>query len=124
LSKDWTESQRNELADGEELTLVLARDGKPVLRVPVWSVTVDGTAYVRSYLGVTRMWYRRVQDRPRQAVALGGDDVTVDFETVPTSDAVNSRIDAAFLSKYAADEYGVAMVTPMAVEATLRIRPV
>jgi hypothetical protein len=123
LSKQWTASQLSELTDGEELVLVLTRGDKPTLRVPVWSVTIDGVAFVRSYLGVTRMWYRRVLDAPRQAIVLEGDDVPVDFEVVPASHAVNARIGAEFLRKYAADDYRDAMITPMAIDATLRILP-
>lgn len=124
MSQTWTASQLGELTDGEELVLVLTREDKPTLRVPVWPVTVDGATYVRSYLGVTRVWYRRVIAQPHQAIALEGTDVHVDFEVVPVSDAVNGAIDEAFVEKYANDEYRDAMITPMAVEATLRILPV
>jgi hypothetical protein len=122
-AKTWTASQLGELTDGEELVLVLARPDKPTLRVPVWPVTVAGEAYVRSYLGVTSGWYRRVLAQPRQAIALGGIDVTVDFQLVDAAAAVNRDIDAAFVLKYATDDYRDAMITPLALDATLRILP-
>jgi hypothetical protein len=111
------------LTDDEELVLVLSREGRPTLRVPVWPVTVDGEAYVRSYLGVTSGWYRRVIAEPHQAIALAGGDVPVVFELVSATAAVNRDIDAAFLLKYATDDYRDAMVTPLALDATLRILP-
>jgi hypothetical protein len=123
-AQTWTASQLTELTDGEELVLVLTREDKPTLRVPVWPVTVAGVAYVRSYLGVTSGWYVRVIAEPRQSIALGGVDVPVEFELVSAEAAVNVDIDAAFVRKYATDDYRDAMITPLALDATLRILPV
>jgi hypothetical protein len=122
-AKTWTASQLGELTDGEELVLVLAGPDKPTLRVPVWPVTVAGQAYVRSYLGATSGWYRRVLARPHQAITLSGVDVAVDFELVDATAEVNQDIDAAFVLKYATDDYRDAMITPLALDATLRILP-
>ena len=122
-AQTWTVSQFGELTDGEELVLVLTRDDKPTLRVPVWPVTVGGIAFVRSYLGVDSGWYRRVLAEPRQAIALERVDVPVVFEKVDAAAAVNSDIDAAFVLKYANDDYRDAMITPLALDATLRILP-
>ena len=122
-AQTWTATQLDELTDGEELVLVLSREGKPTLRVPVWPVTIAGAAYVRSYLGVTSGWYRRVIALPHQAVALGGVDVPVEFQRVDATAEVNGAIDAAFLAKYATDDYRDAMITPLALDATLRILP-
>jgi hypothetical protein len=119
----WTESQLNELAELEELVLVISKTDRATLRFPVWPVVVDGNAYVRSYLGVTTGWYRRVVANPRQAIALGGQDVDVLFEFVSRTDPVNKAIDTAFLGKYARFEYRDAMAEPGAVDATLRILP-
>ena len=122
-AQTWTTSQLAELTDGEELVLVLTHAEKPVLRVPVWMVTVGGEAYVRSYLGVKSGWYRRVMAEQRQAISLGGVDVPVDFELVPVTAAVNSGINEAYITKYATDPYRDYMVLPLALEATLHILP-
>jgi hypothetical protein len=121
-SRTWTPDQLRQLSDDEELVLVLTRADKPVLRVPVWSVTVGDQAYVRSYRGVTSGWYRAVMAECNQQIALG-DDIPVCFEHVDATDAVNPDIDSEFLRKYATDDYRVAMVTPLALDATLRILP-
>ncbi len=121
--KTWTAPQLDELTEGEELVLVLTHEDKPVLRVPVWVVTVDGVAFVRSYLGVKSGWYRRVLAQQHQAISLGGLDVPVDFELVPETEPVNSSINDVFVAKYATDPYRDYMVLPLALEATLRILP-
>jgi hypothetical protein len=119
----WTESQLSELADAEELVLVISRVERPELRFPVWSVVVDGDAYVRSYLGVTNGWYRAVVANQHQAIVLDASDVAVLFEFVPGTDSVNDVIGSRFLDKYAKFDYRDEMVAQIAVDATLRILP-
>lgn len=119
----WDSDRLAEIGGAEELVLVLTRAGRDTLRVPVWPVTVGDDVYVRSYLGVTKMWFRRVQANPNQAIALASGDTGVVFENVDRDDRVNHEISAAFDAKYASFEYRSAMSAPAAVEATLRIRP-
>lgn len=119
----WPEPQRATLANTEELVLVIAREGHDLLRVPVWVVGVDGDIYVRSYKGVTSMWFRRVQANFDQAIELGGADVPVRFENVDRLDHVNKAIDAEFDRKYARFDYVGSMSEPAAVEATVRLFP-
>lgn len=119
----WSDSDLSWIRDTEELVLVLAREGHDTIRVPVWPVVVDGEAYVRSYLGVTRMWFRRVQANFDQQVELDGSDVPVRFENVDRLDHVNKAIDAEFNRKYDTFEYRDSMSMPAAVEATLRLSP-
>jgi hypothetical protein len=122
-SHNWTTTQLAELSEREELVLVLERSDRPVLRVPVWLVTAGDHAYVRSYMGVTTGWYRSVMAKRDQAIELPGGDVPVFFESVNATDEVNAQINAAYLAKYATTEYRDAMVTPHAIEATLRVVP-
>jgi hypothetical protein len=119
----WSASQLENVADVEELVLVISRAERAPLRFPVWPVVVDGDLYVRSYLGVTAGWYQGVVANQNQAIVLNDNDVDVLFEFVPRTDAVNRGIDAAFLRKYATDDYRDAMITPLALDATLRILP-
>ena len=121
----WSASQLENVADVEELVLVISRAERAPLRFPVWPVVVDGDLYVRSYLGVTAGWYQGVVANQNQAIVLDDNDVDVDvlFEFVPRTDAVNQGIDAAFLRKYATDDYRDAMITALALDATLRILP-
>jgi hypothetical protein len=120
---NWQQAAFDEIDGNEELTLVVSREGKPTKRVPVWVVTVDGAVYVRSYKGVTSMWFRRVEADPHQALGLSTGDVGVTFENVDRTDHVNHAISAAFTAKYKKYDYVSAMSEPAAVEATLRILP-
>lgn len=122
-NSSWTNSQILELTEGEELVLVLAREGRDTVRVPVWVATVDGDVYIRSYKGVTSMWFRRVQANFEQAIQLAEGDTPVHFENVDRLDRVNHAIDAEFNRKYADDDYVGTMSMPAAVEATLRVHP-
>jgi hypothetical protein len=119
----WPTALLAEIERSEELVLVVAREGHDTLRVPVWPVTVDDAVYVRSYKGVTSMWFRRVEAQKHQAVALGGQDVPVVFEDVDRDDHVNRAISAAYDRKYEKFDYRSAMSEPAAIEATLRILP-
>lgn len=119
----WTGAQFEELTTAEELELVISRAGHDILRLPVWMVTVDGAAYVRSFRGVTSMWFRRVQADADQQIRLGGRDIPVRFENVDRLDHINKAIDAEFDRKYAKFEYVESMSEPAAVDATVRILP-
>jgi hypothetical protein len=121
--RSWNSERLGQLAEAEELVLVISRADRSPLRVPVWPVVVDGALYVRSYLGVTSGWYRSVVAAPEQAVALDGSEIPVLFESVERTDAVNAGINAAYLEKYARFDYRDAMVEPAALDATLRILP-
>jgi hypothetical protein len=121
--QNWTRAQLADLTDREELVLVIARADRPALRVPVWPVTVGEQVFVQSYRGVTSGWYRGVLAQREQGVALTDGDVPVFFDSVDASDDINAGINEAFLSKYANDDYRNAMVTPLALEATLRVAP-
>jgi hypothetical protein len=119
----WSASQLEQLAEAEELVLVISRADRSPLRFPVWPVVVEESLYVRCYLGVTTGWYRGVVANPQQAIVLGDSDVDVLFEFVPRTDPVNRGIDSSFLAKYEKFDYRDAMVEPAAVDATLRILP-
>jgi len=119
----WPEPALAELTGREELVLVGSRPGRETIRVPVWVVTVDGEVYVRSYKGVTSMWFRRVQADADQAIHLSTGDVAARFENVDRLDPVNHAIDAEFDRKYVRYDYVSSMSAPAAVEATLRILP-
>ncbi|HEX4444101.1 MAG TPA: DUF2255 family protein [Galbitalea sp.] len=120
---EWTEDLLRELSDTEELVLVVSRTGYDTIRVPVWVVAVDGDVYLRSYKGVTSMWFRRVETDADQSIHVDSADVPVHFENVDRLDHVNRAIDAEFNRKYARFDYVSAMSEPAAVEATLRVLP-
>jgi hypothetical protein len=97
------------------------RDGSASSR-PIWVVVVDGTAYVRSYLGERGAWYRRARRDGRATIAAGGLTLAVALE--PVSDPeLNRRISDAFRAKYGArsPESTEAMVSEDVIATTLRL---
>jgi hypothetical protein len=97
------------------------RDGSISSR-PIWVVVVDGTAYVRSYLGERGAWYRRA--RADGAATLVAGDLTLDVRVEPVGDEeLNRRISDAFRAKYGkqSPESTEAMVVPDVVATTLRL---
>ncbi|WP_394771127.1 DUF2255 family protein [Lacisediminihabitans sp.] len=104
---------------------------------PIWVVVVDGQPYVRSYLGPTALWYRRVlSGRPvafttgdgevaerDTAAALLQPRVAVRTEYVNPGDPIQAAIDGAFLAKYRAFPEADEMAKPAVVACTLRILP-
>jgi hypothetical protein len=119
----WPTAELAELTSAEELVLVLTRDGSESVRVPVWVVAIGDEVYLRSYKGVTSMWFRRVQADANQAIQLSSGQRLVRFENVERHDAINKSIDAEYNRKYARFDYVNAMSEPAAVDATLRMLP-
>lgn len=119
----WPSGTLDEFDRMEELNLVLTREGYSDLRLPIWVVVVDGHTYVRSYLGATSGWFRRVQLEFDQTVVLAAGETPVHFANIDRLAHVNKAIDAAFDRKYSTFDYVSAMSEPAAVEATLRIDP-
>src|SRR6266536_3191183 len=66
---------------------------------PVWVVVLNGSAYVRSYLGMRGAWYRRVRVGRRAEITVDGQTVAVGLEPV-ADEALDRRISAAYRAKY------------------------
>ena len=120
----WQANQLSLLQSEDELEIVVDRPDREPQRVPVWMVVVDGELYVRSYMGVTSGWFRRVEADADQAVRIGSTDVAVRFENIDRTDSVNHAISAEYDRKYSRFDYVTAMSEPAAVEATLRVTPI
>jgi hypothetical protein len=90
----------------------------PTKRVPIWSVVVDGEAYVRSYRGERGAWYRRALRDGR--IRIEGIEARVEPAHDPE---INQRISEAFRAKYGARSPSStdAMVTPEVTATTLRL---
>jgi hypothetical protein len=90
----------------------------PGKRLPIWSVVVDGDAYIRSFRGDRGAWYQRALRDGR--VEVEGIDARVEPEHDP---ALNERISDAFRAKYGERSPGPTegMVTPEVAATTLRL---
>jgi hypothetical protein len=121
--REWPADQFTEIGGSDELTIVMSRSGRDTLRIPIWVVSVDGSIYVRSYKGVTALWFRRAEADPKQAIVIGGRDVATEFRNVDRTEHIHKKIDEAYTRKYARFDYVSAMSEPAAVEATFRLLP-
>ena len=100
---------------------VTRRDGK-IGELPIWIVTVDGEAYVRSYLADRGAWYRRALANGRMTLVVRSTAHPVVVE--PTRDeALNRRISEAFVAKYGNRGPARTMVSEPVTATTLRVSP-
>jgi hypothetical protein len=90
----------------------------PSKRLPIWSVVVDGEAYVRSVRGERGAWYRRAVRAGR--LEIEGIEALVEPER---DQEVNERVSDAFRAKYGERSPGptAAIVRPEAVATTLHL---
>jgi hypothetical protein len=85
-------------------------------------VEVEGTLYVRSYLGPRGKWYQRALANP--AVALTKGSISVGFTASPAVDlATIDAVSDAFVAKYPPGRSLDAMIAPGVLDTTLRLDP-
>lgn len=87
----------------------------------IWSVVVDGELYVRAYNGRRSRWYRSAVDQGAGRIRVAGSEHEVTFDAVGPD--LNSRIDAAYETKYAGSPYLPPMLQDGPTSATVRISP-
>lgn len=87
----------------------------------IWSVVVDGELYARAYNGRRSRWYRSAVDQGAGRIRVAGSEHEVTFEAVGPD--LNSRIDAAYETKYAGSPYLPPMLQDGPTSATVRISP-
>lgn len=99
------------------------KDGTLRRWVPIWTVPVDDTVYLRSAFGVDGGWYKWAKIKGIGRVRVGG--VEADVALVPdTADDVQRQVDAGFESKYRGGGEALrTMVTEPARSATVRLEP-
>ena len=119
----WAASDLTEIDAAQEIRLVMHREGRPELRVPVWPIVTGGQLFVRSWAGAESKWYRRALADAAQAIEVGGRQIDVTFEPVADYDEI--AIADGYRAKYhrTGESYVDAMVAPKAVEATVRLTP-
>lgn len=93
-----------------------------VAELPIWIVTTDGDAYVRSYLVDRGAWYRRALADGRMTLVVGGQAIPVVVEPVGDA-ALNRRISEAYTTKYGDRGPALTMISEPVVATTLRVSP-
>ncbi len=100
---------------------VARRDGK-IGELPIWIVTVDGEAFVRSYLADRGAWYRRALADGRMTLVVRGRAQPVVVEPIG-DEALNRRISEAFVAKYGGSGPARTMISEPVIATTLRVSP-
>ncbi|QES88418.1 DUF2255 family protein [Rhizosphaericola mali] len=86
----------------------------------IWSVVVDGNLYVRAYNGKKGRWYQSAMQQKAGRIYAAGNTFEVVFESVIDAH-LNTKIDAAYKSKYASSPYLAPMIALKTKEATVKI---
>jgi hypothetical protein len=122
----------------QTVTIITTRPDGTEVATPIWVVTVDGAAYVRSYLGPGAGWYvRALSSRPTSfsladgrvaerdpVAALATPRTSVTVTPIANDDPVQAEVDAALRTKYGRQGASLtSMIVPPATECTLRIDP-
>lgn len=100
---------------------VARRDGK-IAELPIWIVTVDGDAYVRSYLADRGAWYRRALAAGRMTLVVRRKAQPVVVEPIG-DEKLNRRVSQAFVAKYGNSGSARTMVSEPVTATTLRVSP-
>ena len=100
---------------------VARRDGK-IAELPIWIVTVDGDAYVRSYLADRGAWYRRALADGRMTLVVRSKAQPAVVESIKDED-LNRRVSEAFVAKYGDSGPARPMVSETVTATTLRVSP-
>lgn len=119
------------------VAIVTTRANGTPIATPIWSVVVDGVAYLRSAFGEDSWWYRHVLAGRPVAFAMGDGaiaerdrDVALELPRepvaatyIPAEDEVQPLVDAELLRKYdGAQQSSIdAMLSAEARACTLRI---
>lgn len=96
------------------------RDGSDT-DLPIWVVTVDRDAYVRSVRGGQGQWWRRARDAGHMTLVAGGQPLSVVVDPV-TDTELNERVSEAYAAKYGLAGPGETMAHEVA-DTTLRVSP-
>jgi hypothetical protein len=115
----WTAETLHAFETADELLLVLSREGRNDISVPVWVVRVGDEVYLRSQDGVTSGWFRRVALEPDQNVELAGIRMPVHFDHL--AGHLEREVSEAYLGKYGGPTFPEVLLGAGAVEATVRV---
>ncbi|MFE3202378.1 DUF2255 family protein [Embleya sp. NPDC059237] len=88
-----------ELGGHHEISIHTRRGDGSWAAQPLWIVTVDGEAYVRSAFGARSIWYRRVRQGAEVRIEADGEVLSVLLEPVGDRE-FNQRVSDAYRAKY------------------------
>ena len=122
MNATWTDEELGRIGTADDLHIAPYRaDGVPGTLTWIWSVVVGDGLYVRAYHGRESSWYQSAVAYREGIIRTVGIERQVTFE--PVDGRIQDAIDAAFLDKYAGQEYVDEMVLDPPRSATIRIAP-
>jgi hypothetical protein len=93
-------------------------------RTTIWLVVVADLPYVRSIFGDRGRWFADLRLEPHGAVHVGAQRIPIRAELVdPAESAILAAVSAEFSRKYESDPDLAGVLTPVAIDATLRLLP-
>jgi hypothetical protein len=93
-------------------------------RTTIWLVVIDDLAYIRSIFGDRGRWFADLRLEPHGAVHVGAERIPIRAELVdPAESAVLDAVSAEFSRKYESDPDLAGVLTPVAIDSTLRLLP-
>ncbi|MCX5042679.1 DUF2255 family protein [Aldersonia sp. NBC_00410] len=122
----WPALEHATIAATGEWQIATARPDDTVRKsVIVWGVTDGDHVYVRSVNGIDALWFRHAHDRMHGELTAGTAHRGVEFVDIPADDsALQTRLDAAYRTKYRGSTSAVERITsPAARAATLQLLP-
>jgi hypothetical protein len=119
----WSHKELRKIAESDDLHISPYREDGVTYGTPtwIWSVTLNGTLYVRGYNGQKSRWYKAAVRQKAGRITAAGMTKEVTFEKVDGS--VNDPIDDAYRAKYKRSPYLVPMISEQARSATVSITP-
>ena len=119
----WPQNELRKIAESDDLHIAPFREDGVTYGTPtwIWSVTVNGTLYVRGYNGQKSSWYKAAIRQKAGRILAAGMTKEVTFEKV--EGPINNRIDDAYRAKYKRSPYLAPMISEQARSATVRITP-
>jgi hypothetical protein len=115
----FSPAQLHELDVALEIKIDTYRD-EMIRATVIWVVVDNGQVFVRSVRGARGVWYREALERP--VVTLDDSGRRFEANAVPVHDEDSiHRVNEALKRKYAGQEGLDSMLTPEAIDATVRL---
>jgi hypothetical protein len=119
----WSMDELGKIIEADDLHVSPFREDGATYGTPtwIWSVSVEGSLYVRAFNGPDSRWYRAAVRQKAGRITAAGMTREVTFD--PVDGPINDRIDNAYRAKYRRSPYLSPMIGASARSATVMITP-
>jgi len=122
-AKGFDASSVSKLQTTKEIRIVTTPPGsKTKHRATIWVVVVDGTVFIRSFLGKNGKWYQNILASLEADLEFAGKKIHV--KAVPVKDPKTiAAVSRAYQEKYRSSPYAKDMLRAEVLPDTLRLEP-